>query len=130
MKKQKLSNGVFLLLFVLSLSFTSCNYFYSYSTDVQLNPTQNYARTKSSEVILYLSKEDIPGEYEKLGVVLTGGLLKGKIKKARKDAARMGANGLLWENFDNNRGNYSINGDTIVVNSQADGQYLIAIRTK
>ncbi|MGB0864092.1 MAG: hypothetical protein ACPG19_09825 [Saprospiraceae bacterium] len=42
----------------------------------------------------------------------------------------MGANGLLWENFDNNRGNYSINGDTIVVNSQADGQYLIAIRTK
>jgi hypothetical protein len=132
MKKQKnlLSKGTFLILLALSISMTSCSSLSSYSTDVQLNPSQNYAKTKTSEVIIYLSKEDLPADYEKVGVVLAGGLLKGKIKKARRDAARMGANGLYWEGFNNNRGNYSISGDTIVVNSQADGEYLIAIRTK
>lgn len=127
MKKKILLLSTF---FYFTMLWQSCGF----SDSIVLNPSLQYEKSSPSEVILYLTKADLPTTYEKIGVVFVGGFPESYIKKARADAAKMGANGLYWEGFDNtaNRNSYNINGDTIVVNNNNSNNpsRLIAIRTK
>ena len=104
------------------------------SDDVVLQPNLKYDKVKQEEVVLYLSSQDLPENYEKVGLVFKGyvgfAMPSKQIKKARIDAAKMGANGLYWENFNSNNRSYSITGDTIVIGQQQNNDYFIAIRTR
>lgn len=123
---------IFLLFAILLAS--SLSYNCAISDAVVLQPNAEYGKVKPDEVILYLNAEDLPENYEKVGVVFKGylglALPSKQILKARKDAAKMGANGLYWENFNSNNPSYSITGDTIVIGQQQNNSYLIAIRSK
>jgi hypothetical protein len=118
----------------LLIIFSLCTIWYScaISDAVVLQPNAKYEKVKANEVVLYLNVEDLPTNYEKIGVIFNGGvsLPSRQIQKARRDAAAMGADGLYWENFNGNQRSYNIVGDTIVVGQQQNNGYLIAIRKK
>ena len=122
---------IFSILLVSLFVYQSCGI----SDVIVIDPTAKYSSTEQDEVKLYLTPSDLPASYEKLGIVFTGAALpSGQIKKARKRAARMGANGLYWENYSNqiNNNGLSMMGDTLILNGANNngGFVLVAIRTE
>jgi len=123
--------GFLLVTFLLCSSlWYSC----SFTSSVVLQPNVTYEKIKPNDVVLYLSAEDLPKNYEKVGLIDISipVSLDRKIEESREAAAKMGANGIYWRNFyRTNQGSYNITGDTIVVGQQGQNpNFLIAIRTK
>ena len=70
----------------------------------ELNPSKQYSTVLPEEVQVFLSEEDIKCDYEKVALINTkaGYNLKDEksVKKARKKAGEVGANGIVLGGFD------------------------------
>lgn len=62
----------------------------------------DYPPLDPNEVTIYLSEDDVPGDYEKVGIINLSGNYQftnqeKMYEKARKEAAKIGANGVVVE---------------------------------
>jgi hypothetical protein len=87
---KKIIYSFFMLFFVYSCVTTSVT---------KLNESKNYTPISPDSVVVYLTPKDILCDFDKVALIKTksGYALKDKksIKKARKKAAKLGANGIL-----------------------------------
>lgn len=63
--------------------------------------TDYYPPTLPEDVAIYLSEDEIPGEYDRIALIFTKGDYaatneSGQFKKAREKAAELGANGIIF----------------------------------
>ncbi|MCB0719719.1 MAG: hypothetical protein KDD65_14815 [Bacteroidetes bacterium] len=84
-----------MLVLALAASATGC-----VTTSVAPLNNKTYAPINPSDVVVYLEEDDIPGDYEKVALLYSRGDYAWTdearlFKKARKKAAKIGANGLL-----------------------------------
>lgn len=88
-----IKSGIFL--FLLSVIFVSC-----VSTSATMLSSKTFPPLTPEEVTIYLSEDDIPGEYERIAIINArgdSGMTNERqlYEAVRKRAAKIGANGVL-----------------------------------
>jgi hypothetical protein len=96
-----------------------------------LGPVGRFKPVTPDEVTVYLNKGDIPGQYEKLALIHARGDSfstdqNQMISKARKQAAQLGANGLLLTDLDEASQGVKVAATFLGANTQRHGE-MIAI---
>ena len=101
-------------------------------TQATMLAPSNYAPTNPDEVVLYLSEDDIDGDYEKIAIIHAQGDAQWTreskmLKAARKRAAEIGANGILIDDIKEPSAAAQIAGEVLGTGSTRRGK-IIAIR--
>lgn len=101
-------------------------------TSVTPLSNKQYDPVSPDQVVIYLDETDIPGEFEKLAIINAKGESswtdeKQMYERARKDAAKIGANGILVEQVKEPSAGAKIAGAFLGTGSQRTGT-MIAIR--
>ena len=91
--------------------------------------TESYAPVPAEQVAIYLSEDDIPGEYIKIGLINAKGNHGATdesqmLNKMRKDAGDMGANGILYQSIDEPGTGAKIAGAVLGVGVNRKGQVI------
>lgn len=91
---------VALYLVLLTFSIVGC-----VNTNVTMLSNKQYSPITPEEVTIYLDFDDIQGEFEKVAIISVSGdadwtSVSQMFKAARKRAAKIGANGILYSRFD------------------------------
>ena len=102
------------------------------STNVTPLSSKTYAEVSPADVDIYLAEEDIPYRYEKIAIIFASGSTNTTdqdemLKKVRKEAAKLGANGVLVQSIDEPSRAEKIVGTIFDAETRREGE-MVAIR--
>ncbi len=98
-------------------------------TQATLLSNQKYPPIEPDDVVIYMSEDDIPGDYEKVAIIHAQGETdftneSQMLKAMRKRAAKVGANGVLLPAIDEPSTGAKIAGAVLGVSTERRGETL------
>ena len=99
---------------------------------ISLGPKTSYPPVPVSEVQVFLTEEDVPGPFEKLALIKLSGDVdytneSEMVAKAKEEAAKIGANGIILGETKEPSTGAKIAGEVFGVSAERKGQ-VVAIR--